>query len=278
MKFALAPHNSHMSISLHHLVRPAVSSPHSAANFVPRWTRSRIAVSLIATLIPLGMPSAYAQPASALAPQSMQVEYPPLAVAVLRFAVESQPVTDPAALSAQACAQPPGNAASSSSATSLANLNVDPRLLDAVTEEMQKRLWKETNVIVNPDPTAIPVGAMVISGCITRADGGNAASGLVGMKAGESYLGAHVVVLSRTKDGWNPTDTFDIQVKGRPPLDATGLAVQGARDTQQTFSADAKKLSDKILKQLAKDMNARQQAARDAVSKSAYVIPPLFTH
>jgi hypothetical protein len=50
--------------------------------------------------------------------------------------------------------------------------------------------------------------------------------------------GLHVVVLSRTKDGWDPKDTFDIQVKGGdilPPLGPIGLAAHAARDTRQTL-------------------------------------------
>lgn len=120
-------------------------------------------------------------------------------------------------------------------------------------------------VMVNPDPKDIPVAALVISGCITKANGGNSAERLIGLNLGASHLGVHVVVLSRTKDGWDPKDTFDIQVKGGdilPPLGPIGLGVHAARDTRQTLSADAKQLADKVLKQLAKDTKARKQAAR----------------
>jgi len=140
---------------------------------------------------------------------------------------------------------------------------VDPKILDKISGEMQKRLLKKMSVMVNPDPTAIPVGALVISGCITKANGGNAATRLIGMNVGASHLGVHVVALTRTKDGWSPMDTFDIQVKGGdvlPPIGPVGLAVHAARDTQQTLSADAKKLADHILKKLFQDMKAREQA------------------
>lgn len=175
---------------------------------------------------------------------------------VLRFAVQSQPLTDAAALSAQACPQSAGNA------PPLKSFTVDPAILDKITEEMQKRLAKKMIVMVNPDPQTIPVGALVISGCITRADAGNAVTRLVGMTLGSSHLGVHVVALARTKDGWNPVDTFDLEVKGGdllPPLGPIGLAAHAARDTRQTLSADAKKLADHILKRLAKDRRAREQ-------------------
>jgi hypothetical protein len=199
---------------------------------------------------------------------------------VLRFAVESQPVTDAAALSAQACPQSSSDA-SASAAAQPKNLIVDPKILDEISDEMQKRLAKKMTVMVNPDPKDIPMGAFVLSGCITRANGGNSAERLVGLNLGASHLGVHVVVLSRTKDGWDPKDTFDVQVKSGdilPPLGPIGLAAHAARDTRQTLSEDAKKVADKVLKQLAKDMKARKQAVRNTASTSAYVIPPIFTH
>ncbi len=183
---------------------------------------------------------------------------------VLRFAIESQPLTDAAALSAQACPKTSTDQ-SASAATQPKSLTVDPKILDGISGEMEKRLSKKMTVMVNPDPKDIPVGAFVISGCITKANGGNPAERLVGLNLGASHLGVHVVVLSRTKDGWDAKDTFDIQVNGGdilPPLGPIGLGVHAAKDTRQTLSADAKKLADKVLKQLAKDSKAREQAAK----------------
>ena len=191
----------------------------------------------------------------------------PRTAVVLRFAVESQPVTDRSALSAQAC--PDTAPAASTTATPSTSVTVDPKILDKISGEMQKRLLKKMSVMVNPDPTTIPVGALVISGCITKANGGNAATRLIGMNVGASHLGVHVVALTRTKDGWSPMDTFDIQVNGGdllPPIGPVGLAVHAARDTQQTLSADAKKLADHILKKLSQDMKSREQAAENSGS------------
>ena len=105
---------------------------------------------------------------------------------------------------------------------------------------------------------------MVISGCITGAKSGNAGARLIGMNVGASRLSVHVVALSKTKDGWSPVDTFDMQVKGGdllPPLGPVGLAVHAARDTRQSLSADAPKLADHILKKLSKDMKAHEPVA-----------------
>jgi len=182
---------------------------------------------------------------------------------VFRFAVETQPVTDAALLSAKACPQTDGVNSSPDATTSI---SVDPKILNNITEEMEKRLSKKMSVMVNPDPSAIPVGALVISGCITRANAGNAATRLVGMNVGASHLGVHIVALSRIGDGWAPTDAFDVKVKGGdllPPLGPIGLAAHAAKDTRQGLSTEAKKLADQVVKKLAKDMKSREQIAKN---------------
>ena len=175
----------------------------------------------------------------------------PRTAVVLRFAVESQPVPGTPELAVQACPDTGDSAGSES-------LTVDPKILDTISAEMQKRLSKKDLVMLNPDPAEIPVGALVISGCITKAKPGNAGARLIGMNVGASRLSAHVVAFSKTKDGWSPVDTFDVKVKGGdllPPLGPMGLAVHVARDTRQGLNVDGKKLADHILKTLSKDMN-----------------------
>jgi hypothetical protein len=188
---------------------------------------------------------------------------------VLRFAVQSQMMPDTPALSAQACPQVPAAALSSdagSAAASQKPIKLTPAILDKVTIEMRDKLSKKMTVLVNPGSQSIPSGATVISGCITRANAGNSAERLLGMGLGSSHLNVHVVALSRVKDGWKSVDTFDIRIKGGilfPPLGTVGLAIHMARDTQETLSADAKKLADKIVKRLATDMKAEEQVAKN---------------
>ena len=180
---------------------------------------------------------------------------------VLRFAVETQPVTDTALLSTKACPETdvvplPGTPTTT----------VDPKILNNITAEMEKRLSKNMTVMVNPEPNAIPVGALVISGCITRANAGNAAARLVGMNVGASHLGVHIVALSRTDYGWAAVDIFDVKVKGGdllPPIGPIGLAAHAAKDTRQGLSTEAKKLADHVVKKLAKDMKAHEQIAKN---------------
>src|SRR5215510_4552052 len=81
---------------------------------------------------------------------------------VIRFATSSQVFADPKSPSTEAC---PG--ASSDARASMA-LQVDPKVLDAITEELQKKLSKKMSVMLQPDPNTIPVSSLVISGCVTR--------------------------------------------------------------------------------------------------------------
>ena len=177
---------------------------------------------------------------------------------VMRFATPSQPFADPKSLSTQAC---PGMSTDASPATG--PLNVDPKVLNTITEELEKKLSKEMSVMLQPDPNMIPVGSLVISGCITRADAGNPAERLVGMNLGTSYLAAHVRLLSETRSGLVPLDEFDVKTKGGkvlPPIGPIGLAVHAASERKETLSADAKKLADQILKRVANTMKAQAHA------------------
>ena len=177
--------------------------------------------------------------------------------AVLRFAVASDPNADPAALPQQACPH----------TNDLAGRPVDPRVLDVISSELQTRLSKKMSVTTDADPNAIPVGALVISGCITRADPGNAAKRLIGMNLGTSYLDAHVKVLVKKEAGFVPIGEFDVQAEGGkklPPIGAIGLATHAAAERRETLPADATKLADQVLKKLAKMMKAQGGALQNA--------------
>lgn len=128
---------------------------------------------------------------------------------------------------------------------------------------MNERLSKKMTVLVDPAESNIPLGAMVISGCITRANPGNATTRLVGANVGASHLSVHVIALRKTPEGFRPFDDFALDVKGGdllPPIGPVGLAVHAARDRRQTLSADAGKLADKILKKIANDSEVGRRA------------------
>ena len=106
----------------------------------------------VAALLVASISSAYAQ--------ADGIQGPPTSgrsAVVLRFAVASDAFTDSATLAKQAC---PLNDVSLQ-----AGLKVDPNILDAIENELQKRLSKKMSVTMGDDLQAIPVGALVISGC-----------------------------------------------------------------------------------------------------------------
>jgi len=196
------------------------------------------------------------------------------AVAVFRFVPQSESITDSGALSPQACAEYNGSAKSSASiaATGPDNLTVDPRILGTLSNELQQRLSKKNmSVMVDPDPKTIPDGALVISGCIFKADSGRATGRMIGLDTGESRMGAHIVFLSKGETGVTLLDSFDLQVKGDW---ATGLAVDVAKEPRESLRTDAKKVADQVVKKLDSDMKRREQVSAPQAQNAAYQVSP----
>jgi len=95
----------------------------------------------------------------------------------------------------------------------------------SISAEIQKGLSKKMPVMVDPDPQTIPVGSLVITGCILKAEKGSSAGRMIGMNVGASRLSAHLVIFSKGEAGFTPVDAFDPQVKGGsvlPPLGPIG--------------------------------------------------------
>ncbi len=200
---------------------------------------------LTAALLAATISSSYAQAGAINGPPTTG-----RSAVVLRFAVASETRADSATLPQQACPQ----------TNDLAGLPVDPKVLDAISNELQKRLSKKMSVTTDADPNTIPVGALVVSGCITRADPGNPAKRLIGMNLGTSYLDAHVKVLVKKEAGFVPLGEFDVQAQGGkklPPIGAIGLAAHAAAERRETLSADATRLADQLLKRLATMMKSQ---------------------
>ena len=204
--------------------------------------------------------------ASAQSRTSASAVQQPTAV-VLKFAVQSQSMPGTAALSLQACARDDHDTESNATASATGadaknNPTIDPQLLDAISDALQRDFSeKKISVMVDPDPDSIPVGAQIISGCIFQAQKGSVEKRIVGFGWGASRIGAHVVVLSKTETGFAPVESFDVQVKARnilPPIGAVGLAVHAAKAPRQTLSADAEKLAGQIVKKLNEPETARQ--------------------
>jgi hypothetical protein len=220
-------------------------------------------ISFVPSMLADGLTTAVGQQPTAQSPSSSGPYSATNTAAVLRFGVEGSQNHDVSALSAKSCpvvAAPTDGQAS----TDTQSIQVDPDILDEISQKMNERLSKKMTVFVDPAEASIPVGAMVISGCITRADPGNAGTRLVGMEVGASKLNVHVIALRKTADGFRPFDEFDLAVKGGdilPPIGPAGLAVHAARDKQQTLAADAGRIADKILKKISSDQKANQKPA-----------------
>jgi len=176
--------------------------------------------------------------------------------AVFRFSVQPASATDTTSPSLQACAE--DNTRSSVEDPAAQNrVAVDPMILDDISNQLQQKLSKKMSVMVDPDLNAVPVGGLMVSGCVFQAEKGNKAERMIGLGLGASRLGAHIVVLAKTETGFIPMDSFDVQVKGRtflPPAGPVGIGVNAAKEFRETLSADAKKLADHIVKRMNKDI------------------------
>jgi hypothetical protein len=241
-EFGEAYKTRHMTRNTSRWLIVRVDVRESCGNGATMKFSNRIAMSLCGLLIAVGTTAGASQPNAV----------------VMRFAIQSQTFADPKSPSTQGCPE-----MSTDAPPATAPLHVDPKVLDAITEELQKKLSKKMSVMLQPDPNTIPVGSLVISGCLTRADAGNAAERLVGMNLGTSYLAAHVRLLSKTRSGLVLLDEFDVQTKGGkvlPPIGPIGLAAHAASERKETLSVDAKKLADQILKRVSNTMKAQAHA------------------
>jgi Domain of unknown function (DUF4410) len=185
----------------------------------------------------------------------------PNTAVILHIGVQGSANQNVSALSVKSCPVVVGPV-SDAQGTTPDPIKIDPAILDEISLKMNERLSKKMTVLVDPAESNIPLGAMVISGCITRANPGNAATRLVGANVGASHLSVHVIALRKTQEGFHAFDDFALDVKGGdllPPLGPIGLAVHAARDRRQTLSADAGKIANKILKKIAGDTKANQQ-------------------
>jgi hypothetical protein len=211
-----------------------------------------LACALFTTVAYVGSPSrAFAQNANTSA---SAIPHPN--AVVLRFVVQSQS-TKSAALFPQPCAEDKNNNNSASETASKSDdLAIDPMILDAISNELEKRLSKKhMSVMIEPDPKSIPIGSFVVTGCIVKAHKGSSAGRIVGLGLGRSCLAAHVVLFLKTEAGVNSMDSFDLQVKGGsflPPGPLT-VPVNAATAKSQTLSGDGKKLADRIVKRLDTD-------------------------
>lgn len=129
------------------------------------------------------------------------------------------------------------------------------KLVDTISAELQKKLAKKMDTRIGEPADQPSTGTLVLAGCLTTIDPGNAAKRMVGMNLGASHLAAHVVVQLKTEDALVAVKEFDATAKGAkalPPLGVVGVATHAAAERRETLSADAKRLADEISKTLSK--------------------------
>jgi hypothetical protein len=183
---------------------------------------------------------AYSQATAAPAAQSK-----PKQALILPFAVANNAAATPGA-SGDACPKTPGN--------NLADTN-SQKLIDTISAELQKKLAKKMDARIGQPADQLAAGTVLLAGCLTTIDPGNAAKRMAGMNLGASHLAAHVVVQLKTEDALVAVKEFDATAKGSktmPPLGVVGVATHAAAERKETLNADAKRLADEILKTLSK--------------------------
>ncbi len=129
------------------------------------------------------------------------------------------------------------------------------KLIDTISAELQKKLAKKMDAHIGQPGDELAPGTLVLAGCLTTIDPGNAAKRMAGMNLGASNLAAHVVVQLKTADALVAVKEFDAAAKGSttlPPLGMVGVATHAAAERRETLNADAKRLADEILKTLSK--------------------------
>ena len=186
-------------------------------------------------------------------------------VAIFRFGVPSEK-TDTALTSSQVCSQYTGDAKSSAGSSAPDKLTVDPKILDTISNEIQKELAKKKmSVMVDPAPDTIPVGSFIVCGRIFNAKKGSAAGRMIGLGFGASRLGAHIVFLSKTERGFTPIDSFDLKLKGRnlfPPGASTAVVQAAVMERRQNLPALARKLASRVVKRLDSDLKRPELTAK----------------
>jgi hypothetical protein len=194
------------------------------------------------------MPIAKAQ--AAVSTTELAVSDTPSQALIYTFAAVTSPPSVPQTLSDTSC--PDGV-----DRPLVGNSNpVDPRLFDAITAELDRKFSKKMQVAITPVNDTIAPGTLVIAGCLTTLDAGNAAARLVGFRLGSSHLSAHVRIMLQTRTELTPLQEFDVSVRGGntlPPLGPAGLVFHAVKETKQTLNADGKRLADQIAKQFAQN-------------------------
>jgi hypothetical protein len=124
-------------------------------------------------------------------------------------------------------------------------------LAQSLTDELKAEVQSAGGIQLYEHRRSAPGGAMIVAGCLIKADPGNARERLIGMGMGASRLTAHVQVFRKDAAGPQLTDEFTLEAVGEnklPPLGAPGLIMHKMKGRKETLTADAGKLAKLIAK------------------------------
>jgi hypothetical protein len=204
----------------------------------------KLAFSTFVFSLALGNVVAYSQ---ATAADSSAAQPKPKQALILPFAVANNAAATPGPSGAACPKTPDPN-------NVLADTD-SQKLIDTISAELQKRMAKKMDARIGEGADQPAAGTLLLAGCLTTIDPGNAAKRMAGMNLGASHLAAHVVVQLKTDDALIAVKEFDAAAKGAktmPPLGVVGVATHAAAERRETLNADAKRLADEILKTLSK--------------------------
>ncbi len=198
------------------------------------------------TLLTFAFSLAFAS-SQAIAADATVAQPKPKQALILPFALANDAAATPGA-SGDACPK------TSNPNNNLADSNPQ-KLIDTISTELQKKLAKKMDARIGQPADELATGTLLLAGCLTTIDPGNAVKRMAGMNLGASHLAAHVVVQLKTDDGLVAVKEFDATAEGSrklPPLGVVGVATHAAAERKETLDADAKRLADTILKTLSK--------------------------
>ena len=139
--------------------------------------------------------------------------------------------------------------------------------LAALTAELKQKLEKKG--VVTPDENAShpAPGAIVLLGCLTRIDGGNASKRLIGAGMGSSLLKAHVQLVRMDAGKPSVLEEFDEEFKGRNFGVGTGMLINAMRTMRTSAAGDAANLAGKIADKIADKIAPALEAQSKVIGK-----------
>ncbi len=147
----------------------------------------------------------------------------------------------------------PAKAACPATAAEVTNVTPEGQaaVISGIAGELGKKLGDKYQV-VSGTAGASAEGALVLSGCFTEMNGGNATKRLIGAGMGSSLLRVRVQLVRMSEGKAVPVTEFDEVSKGRNFGVGSGMLINAMRAKRTSTAGDADNLADRIVKDLQK--------------------------